>query len=255
MANPAQGCRYISAKSPKEPAVGCAADISARAHIIGRAINAAATKLRITAGPASLTEMALPRNKPVPMVLPKPSMASCAGDRLRCKPDSRATMVVERLSSIDAGGAKGGSFMARHRNRNADYVLLSSSTLDLTVGTVNDEGTDCPSNRSRGIGGIPRIKVVARDRKRRHGGGHEGPGCIDRDLHRHVFPRDSRVAAKFRASIAARFTEQRVRASELEHRPRQGSGHPLVDGTGRRARHGAGRRGQCDSTIAREAAG
>src|SRR2546429_8385674 len=65
----------------KEPAVGCAAAISARAHIIGKAINAPATKLRITAGPASFTAMALPRNSPVPMVLPRPSMeigrASC----------------------------------------------------------------------------------------------------------------------------------------------------------------------------------
>src|SRR5215467_9060125 len=124
MANPAQGCKYISANNPKEPAVGCAADISARAHIIGRAIKAAATKLRTTAGPASFTEMALPRNRPVPMVLPKPSMASCAGERLRCKPDSRATMVVERLSFAAAGEAREGSFMARHRSRNADITFL-----------------------------------------------------------------------------------------------------------------------------------
>src|SRR5215467_926695 len=124
MAKPAQGCRYISAKRPKEPAVGCAADISARAHIMGMAMHAAATKLRITAGPASFTDMALPRKRPVPMVLPRPSIASCAGDRLRCSPDSRATMVVERLSSIAAGDVREGCFMARHRSRNPSDVLV-----------------------------------------------------------------------------------------------------------------------------------
>src|SRR5215472_5801636 len=124
MAKPAQGCRYISAYRPNEPAVGCAADISARAHIMGRAMQAAATKLRITAGPASFTEMALPRNSPVPMVLPRPSIASCAGDRLRWSPDSRATIVVDRWSSVGAGEAREGSFMARHRSRNADITFF-----------------------------------------------------------------------------------------------------------------------------------
>src|SRR5215467_2108319 len=124
MAKPAQGCRYISANRPKEPAVGCAADISARAHIIGRAIKAAATKLRITAGPASFTEMALPRKSPVPMVLPRPSIASWAGERLRWSPDSRATMAVERLPSIAAGEPREGSSMARHRSRNADITFF-----------------------------------------------------------------------------------------------------------------------------------
>src|SRR5262249_26278523 len=100
------------------------ADISARAHIIGRAIKAAATKLKITAGPASFTAMALPRNRPVPMALPRPSIASCAGDRLRCRPDSRATMVVGWLSASVVGIPREGSFMARHGNRNVSYVLL-----------------------------------------------------------------------------------------------------------------------------------
>src|SRR6266704_4766295 len=123
MANPAQGCRYISAYSPKEPAVGFAAAISAKAHIIGRAMQAAATKLRITAGPASLTAIALPRNRPVPMVLPKPSMASCAGVRLRCRPDSRATVAADWLASLTAGISREGSLMAGHGSRNLGCLL------------------------------------------------------------------------------------------------------------------------------------
>src|SRR5436305_8407159 len=154
MAKPAQGFRYISAYSPKEPAVGWAAAISARAHIIGKAIRAPATKLRITAGPASLTAMALPRNRPVPMVLPRPSIASWTGVRLRCRPDSRATMVAGRPFSAAAGMSKAGSLMARHRSRNTSDLLH----FDLNVRPVNACNTDCPSKRSRLIVRISRIR-------------------------------------------------------------------------------------------------
>src|ERR1700745_1286199 len=90
--------------------------------------------------------MALPRNSPVPMALPRPSMASWAGLRLRSRPDSRATMVAARLFRT-AGISEGASLMARHRSRNLTFLLLFAS-FELDVRTVNDCNTDSPKKRS-----------------------------------------------------------------------------------------------------------
>jgi len=89
MAKPAQGCTYISAYTPNEPATGCATVISPSAHIKHSAIAPAARKLKITPGPASLTEMALPRNNPVPIAPPIAIMESCRGVKWRWRPASR----------------------------------------------------------------------------------------------------------------------------------------------------------------------
>src|SRR5882762_10512135 len=132
IANPAHGCRYISAYSPNDPAAGCAAAISASAHIIVTARHAPPAKLRITAGPASFTEIALPRKRPVPIVLPRPIMASCPGVRLRCRPASRSTTSVGAGALRDAPPGISGLLMARHRNRN------SFPLPDLHVWPVND---------------------------------------------------------------------------------------------------------------------
>src|SRR6266581_2102781 len=131
-AYPAHGCRYISAYSPNDPAAGCAAAISASAHIMVRAMHAAPIKLRITAGPASFTAMALPKNRPVPMLLPRPIMASWAGVRSRWRPASRATIAAGWGSLTEDAPAIVGSVIVRHPNRN------SSGLPDLNDGPVND---------------------------------------------------------------------------------------------------------------------
>src|SRR6267378_8408208 len=139
IANPAHGCRYISAYSPNDPAAGCAAAISPSAHIIVTAMQAAPTKLRITAGPASFTEIALPRKRPVQIVLPRPIMASCPGVRLRCRPASRSTTSVGAGAPRDAPPGISGLLMARHRNRN------SFPLPDLNVRPVNDAARLSPA--------------------------------------------------------------------------------------------------------------
>src|SRR5256884_297963 len=222
----------------KEPAVGCAAAISARAHIIGKAINAPATKLRITAGPASFTAMALPRNSPVPMVLPRPSMASCAGLRLRSRPDSRATMVAARLSSTAI--SEGSSLMARHPNRNLTFVLLLAS-FELDVRTVNERNTDPLKKRSLLVSCTLESEAWRGTGTRRHGGRHETPARFDCHLHRHVFRCDSGIVAKFRERSAASLgfrTRHGLRAIECEHRSAERGGHSFAHGTSRGARYG-----------------
>ncbi len=49
----------------------------------------------MTEGPASFTEMALPRNSPVPIVQPRPIIATWWGFSSRRSPDSRCTTSVE----------------------------------------------------------------------------------------------------------------------------------------------------------------
>src|SRR5215469_11741230 len=108
---------YISAYKPNEPAAGCSAAISARAHITVIAIRAPPRKLTITAGPASFTEIALPRNNPVPMLEPRAIMEIWAGVRLRCRPASRSRI---GLGSTGASVTTAGSLslvIAPHRNR------------------------------------------------------------------------------------------------------------------------------------------
>src|SRR5882762_8676480 len=197
IANPAHGCRYISAYSPNDPAAGCAAAISASAHIIVSAMHAPPTKLRITAGPASFTEMALPRNKPVPIVLPMPIMASWAGVRLRWRPPSCSTIFVDEGLLLGEGCPMGGSIIARNANRK------SPRQVDLNERTVNDAAR----LSSGGLAPLCRVSYNLRrgsdNNGRGHGGNYEsGPGARHH-LCRHIFPRDSGSIAELRAGIAA----------------------------------------------------
>src|SRR5271156_4340363 len=95
MAKPAHGCKKISAWRPKEPAVGTATDTSARAHITVSATKVPPMKLRITAGPAGLTAMALPRKRAGAVGGPRPIMAAWWEESLRRRPDSRSSRAAE----------------------------------------------------------------------------------------------------------------------------------------------------------------
>src|SRR5256884_6547305 len=139
--------------------------------------------------------MALPRNSPVPMVLPRPSMASCAGLSLRSRPDPRATMVAARLSSTAI--SEGSSLMGRHPNRNLTFVLLLAS-FELDVRTVNERNTDPLKKRSLLVSCTLESEAWRGTGTRRHGGRHETPARFDCHLHRHVFRCDSGIVAKFR---------------------------------------------------------
>src|SRR5579859_3786673 len=118
--NPAHGPKNISAYNPNDPAAGCSTAISASAHITVSAITAPAAKLKITAGPASFTLIALPKKSPVPIVQPRPIIATCRDDSRLCKPASR--LATSRISLFDGAAAVGGdscgsAFMALHRNK------------------------------------------------------------------------------------------------------------------------------------------
>src|SRR5229473_1092727 len=117
---PAHGPRYISAYSPNDPAAGCSTAISASAHITARAMTAPAAKLRITAGPASFTLIALPRKSPVPMVQPNPIIATWRELSRLCKPASRLATSCTSLvdgAALEGGLGCGSAFMALHRNK------------------------------------------------------------------------------------------------------------------------------------------
>src|SRR5256886_6152132 len=99
-------------------------------------------------------------------------ISSCAGLRLRSRPDSRATMVAARLSSTAI--SEGSSLMARHPNRNLTFVLLLAS-FELDVRTVNERNTDPLKKRSLLVSCTLESEAWRGTGTRRHGGRHETP--------------------------------------------------------------------------------
>src|SRR5882724_1398929 len=126
---PAHGPRYISAYSPNEPAAGCSTAISASAHITVNVMSAPAAKLKITAGPASFTEIALVKKSPVPIVLPSAIMATCAALNWCCKPASRCTSSASPPVLFNCFGCRP-SVIASHANRVASQPQHVSPVLE-----------------------------------------------------------------------------------------------------------------------------
>src|SRR5579859_829083 len=271
--NPAHGPKYISAYKPNDPAAGCSTAISASAHMTVNAMSAPSAKLKITAGPASFTEIALVKKSPVPIVLPSAIMATWAELNRCCSPASRCTSSFSPLAARNCF-AWSASVMASHPNRvgshpqPARFALSStpSSAAILQFHYAHDSFAyplfaRTVTRRARLSLDIlhPRYPPSYNDSRGGHAEcrrykrqvSHEGHLRFNRHLRRNIPRRHPGCIERTGSGGSTRSRRSETTCRKI-HRPAKRRGHSFAARTHRCARYDSGGRGRLHRTISPE---